>query len=211
MARIPRYARDPEGKRRVILDAAGRLFAAEGYRNVSIRRIAARVGYSPAAIYLHFPGKAQIFQALAEDAFRRFGDLLSTAGPEDDPLQALEERLWRHYEFSKDQPQYFWLMFVDRSVPVYRQRGRFAAIRQGDAEGAELVRRCVESRLLPPGTNPDAAFRVLATAIHGAAVNRLCGRVGGSEADLLARDAMRAALAGLRAGVALESAWGSRR
>jgi AcrR family transcriptional regulator len=211
MPRIPRYARDPEGKRRAILDAAGRLFASEGYRTVSIRRIAARVGYSPAAIYLHFPGKAAIVAALAEDGFQRFAAALSTAGPEDDPLAALEERLWRLYEFSKEQPNYFWLMFVDRSVPALRHRDRFPAARRARAEGAELVRRCVAAGLLPAGTNPEAAFDVLATAIHGAALSRLCGRIPpGSDADVLARDTLRSVLAGLKAGVPLESSRGWR-
>ncbi len=206
MPRIAHYTRDSDAKRRAILDAAARLFAAEGYRHVSMRRIAGRIGYSPAAIYLHFRRKADLVFALAEDGFRRFADLLATAGPEDDPLLALERRLWRYYEFSKEQPQYFWLMFADRSVPALRNRSRFPEMRQASAQGAGFVQRCVDARLLPEGTNSAAAFEVLMTAIYGAAISRLCGRVpAGSDPDALARDTLRAAIAGLRAGVALES------
>jgi AcrR family transcriptional regulator len=206
MPTIVRYRRDPEAKRRAILDAARELFVREGYENVSIRKIAERIDYSPAAIYLHFDGKAEIFLALAEDGFRRFSRAVSPNPDESDLLFALEERFWRHYEFSRKQPEYFWLMFVDRTVPrISRDWERFPVMRQMWAEGVELVRRCIAAGLLPGGTRAEAAFHVLATAIHGAAVNRLCGRVvNRRDGDAVARDTLRAAIAGLRAGVALE-------
>ena len=42
----------------------------KGYQNVSIRKIAERIEYSPAAIYGYFPSKDDIFFALAEEGFR---------------------------------------------------------------------------------------------------------------------------------------------
>lgn len=206
MAFAGRYSRDREGNRRAILHAARELFAADGYRNVSIRRIAERIEYSPAAIYLYFPSKADIFFALAEDGFRRFGHLLASPGPDEDPLLALEGRFWRYYEFSKRHPDYFWLMFVDPAVP---RRGpaweRLPLLEEVHAEGMELVRRSVAAGLLPAGTDAGAACQALSTAIHGAAVSRLGRRpIARDEADLAARNALRAVIGGLRAGVALE-------
>ncbi len=68
-----RQERDREAVRRAILDAARELFVAEGYQNVSIRKIAERIEYSPAAIYSYFPSKDDIFFALAEEGFRLLG------------------------------------------------------------------------------------------------------------------------------------------
>ena len=62
-----RQERDREAVRRAILDAARELFVAEGFQNVSIRKIAERIEYSPAAIYGYFPSKDDIFFALAEE------------------------------------------------------------------------------------------------------------------------------------------------
>ena len=45
-----RQERDREAVRRSILDAARELFVAEGFHNVSIRKIAERIEYSPAEI-----------------------------------------------------------------------------------------------------------------------------------------------------------------
>ena len=69
-----RHVRDRETVRRAILDAARELFVAEGFQNVSIRKIAERIEYSPAAIYGYFPSKDDIFFALAEEGFRLLCD-----------------------------------------------------------------------------------------------------------------------------------------
>src|SRR4249920_3695592 len=74
-----RQHRDREAVRRAILDAARELFVAEGFQNVSIRKIAERIEYSPAAIYGYFPSKDDIFFALAEEGFRLLCD--GGAGP----------------------------------------------------------------------------------------------------------------------------------
>ena len=58
--------------RRAILQAARQLFVKEGYDHVSMRKIAERIDYSPAALYLYFPAKDDIFFALAEEGFRAF-------------------------------------------------------------------------------------------------------------------------------------------
>src|SRR3954464_6495000 len=68
-----RQERDREAVHRAILDAARELFTAEGYHNVSIRKIAERIEYSPAAIYSYFPSKDDIFFALAEEGFHLLG------------------------------------------------------------------------------------------------------------------------------------------
>src|SRR5437773_8646660 len=69
-----RHERDREAVHRAILDAARELFVTEGFQNVSIRKIAERIEYSPAAIYGYFPSKDDIFFALAEEGFRLLGD-----------------------------------------------------------------------------------------------------------------------------------------
>src|ERR1043166_1730389 len=116
-----RHERDREAVRRAILDAARELFVREGYENVSIRKIAERIEYSPAAIYGYFPSKDDIFFALAEEGFRLLCDrgAAARAGQADQPpsLERVRGIFSRLYEFSRDHPEYFALMFVDRSVP----------------------------------------------------------------------------------------------
>src|SRR5512145_1474776 len=112
-----RQEREREAVSRAILDAARDLFVAEGYHNVSIRKIAERIEYSPAAIYGYFPSKDDIFFALAEEGFRMLLEPDPRCAQETDLLQSIRGIFWRVYEFSKAHPEYFALMFVDRSVP----------------------------------------------------------------------------------------------
>ena len=65
-----RQQRDRDRIRQAILTAARELFVSEGYRHVSMRKIADRIEYSPAAIYSYFPSKDDIFFALTEEGFR---------------------------------------------------------------------------------------------------------------------------------------------
>ena len=136
-----RHERDREAVRRAILDAARDLFVTEGYQNVSLRKIAERIEYSPAAIYGYFASKDDIFLALAEEGFRLLGDPqraeAADARRPPSPLDRLRGIFWHFYEFSRQHPQYFLLMFVDHSVPrICREYERFAFAR-------EIKGRCV--------------------------------------------------------------------
>jgi AcrR family transcriptional regulator len=204
-----RQERDRETVHRAILDAARDLFVSEGYANVSIRKIAERIEYSPAAIYGYFPSKDDIFFALAEEGFQLLGkpaERPSEGG--DDPLDHLRHAFWRLYEFSKQHPQYFALMFVDREVPrISQEYERFAFVREVKSRVVDLIRACVDAGVFPRATKPFAAFRVISMAMFGVAVMRLSGRMApGEDPDVLARDALETVIGGLRAGVELQSA-----
>src|SRR5436190_20126066 len=112
-----RQERDREAVRRAILDAARDLFVSEGYANVSIRKIAERIEYSPAAIYSYFPSKDDIFFALAEEGFRLLFTSREPGVERADPLDEVRSMFVHYFEFSKAHPEYFALMFLDRSVP----------------------------------------------------------------------------------------------
>ena len=71
-----RKARQKENLRQEILDAARDLFVREGVENVSIRRIAERIEYSPGTIYLYFNDKAEILKTLCEETFSRLDQKL---------------------------------------------------------------------------------------------------------------------------------------
>src|SRR3977135_3596563 len=48
-------------KRGLILDAARKVFEADGLQGASLRAIAAGAGYTPAALYFHFESKQGIY------------------------------------------------------------------------------------------------------------------------------------------------------
>jgi len=201
-----RQERDREEVRRKILDAAQELFVAEGYRNVSIRKIAEKVEYSPAALYGYFPSKDDLFFALAEEGFRKLFE--ATNDPTvltADPLEAIREGFLRYYRFSRAHPAYFELMFVDRSVPkISREWERFSFVTQMISDVCAVIQRAVDAGVFPANTKPDVAFHILWAAVHGPSTVAVCDRLAPDEnPDALARDTLEVAIAGLRAGVPL--------
>ncbi len=75
---------DPTRER--LLHEAVTLFAARGFRGVSMRDLAQAVGITPPALYNHFPNKEALYRAAVEAAFtesaaRLIGTLESTRPP----------------------------------------------------------------------------------------------------------------------------------
>lgn len=82
---MPRTVKDPEERRRELLEVAMRLFAEEGYDNVSVRAVARAAGVAPGLAYHYFDSKEGMFAAAVEDYARRcaacVNEVLDERGP----------------------------------------------------------------------------------------------------------------------------------
>ncbi|HJU44925.1 MAG TPA: TetR/AcrR family transcriptional regulator [Vicinamibacterales bacterium] len=187
-----------------ILDAARDLFVAEGYQSVSIRKIAERIEYSPAAIYSYFASKDDIFLALADEGFHRLDEKVRSAMRTGDPLEDVRANWWAFYQFSQEQPAYFRLMFIDASVPRITQHWEgFEFLQQmlGNAQAA--IQKAIDAGQLPKTLSPNAAMHMLWAALIGPAIVGIRHRLAtGEDYDALARDVLNATIAGLQAGIA---------
>ena len=116
----PRRTRARRGEgdrlRAEILAAAGRLLAEVGDENaVSIRMIADAVGVTPPSIYLHFPDKDALIEAVCEERFAAFDAALEAAGAgASDPLEALRARGRAYVRFALDNPEHYRVIFMTR-------------------------------------------------------------------------------------------------
>src|SRR5262245_25399447 len=137
-----RQSREREIVRRKILSAARTLFLTEGYSHVSMRKIAEKIEYSPGAIYSYFTSKEDIFFALAEEGLQ-FVRAHCSAALSGSPLDRVREALWRFYTFSKEQSEYFSLIFVDGAVPrISRDWERFSSMRDLRHEIEHDIQQC---------------------------------------------------------------------
>ncbi|WP_166462408.1 TetR/AcrR family transcriptional regulator [Psychrobacillus vulpis] len=98
-----------------IINAARHLFLEEGYQNVSMRKIANKIGYSPTAIYIYFKNKEEILLNLLEEGYNLFYDDLKLAY--DSSLNnSYEVRLFKMCEayihFGLKQPDYYNIIFT---------------------------------------------------------------------------------------------------
>jgi AcrR family transcriptional regulator len=199
-----RQDRERQAVRQAILDAARNLFVTEGYRNVSIRKIAERIEYSPAAIYSYFPSKDDIFFALAEEGFRRLDAKVRSVTSSANPLDEMRALWWAYYEFSKEHREFFELMFVERSVPqITEQWAGLAFVHQMLAFASERIQRCIDAGIFHAGTQADVAMHLIWGALTGPAViGSGCRLAPGEDPDALARDVLEVVIAGLKSGTA---------
>ena len=66
-------------KRGLILEAARDVFMAEGLEGASLRAIAARAGYTPAALYFHFDSKEAIYAEVLQASLAALGRAVDAA------------------------------------------------------------------------------------------------------------------------------------
>jgi len=110
-----RERRDAEkaALRRQIMDAAAELFSTEGYENVSMRKIAQRIGYTPMAIYLYFKDKNDLLDCICEEAFaqlyRSLERLKATANT---PIEGLQGAIKGFIDFAVKHPHHYRATFL---------------------------------------------------------------------------------------------------
>lgn len=117
-----RRAREREALRARIVDVALDIVSQRGPDAPSMRAIAERIEYSPAAIYLHFAGKEDLLKAAVEEGFRRLAACLADAvesqpavehPAEDDLALGLA-----YARFALDNTAWFGLMFQLPTLPA---------------------------------------------------------------------------------------------
>lgn len=107
-----RRAREKEELRQKILDAAGQLFVEEGLASVSIRKIADRIEYSPATIYLYFKDKTDLFSSLCWETFSGLkAELDCLEQQQTDPILGLRKGLRSYIDFGIAHPNHYLLTF----------------------------------------------------------------------------------------------------
>jgi AcrR family transcriptional regulator len=109
-----RREREKEALRQVILDAARELFVVEGYENVSMRRIAEKIEYSPTTIYLYFEDKLSLLYAICEETFWKLEEQMGVIRQEaTDPVDALKRGMRAYVEFGLKHPNHYKLTFIN--------------------------------------------------------------------------------------------------
>src|SRR5215469_11069349 len=101
-----RKLRQKKFLRQEILDAASELFVKEGFENVSMRRIAEKIEYSPTTIYLYFKDKAELLEQVCHETFARLtAHLTRILEQPGDPAEQIEYSPTTIYLYFKDKAE----------------------------------------------------------------------------------------------------------
>lgn len=99
-------------RRGEILAAATRIFLQDGIGAATMRRIAAAIGVSPTALYVYFPDKQAILQAIAEATFADLLRTLQTARTGANPADRFRASLAAYVAFGLQNPDAYRLTFL---------------------------------------------------------------------------------------------------
>jgi AcrR family transcriptional regulator len=108
-----RREREKEELRQEILDAAREMFAKEGFANVSMRKIADKIEYSPTTIYLYFKDKTDLLNQITEESFAKLGQRINEITSRiEDPYFSLREGMRAYIHFGLKHPHHYEVAFI---------------------------------------------------------------------------------------------------
>jgi AcrR family transcriptional regulator len=176
-----RSARKAKGdghlRRAEILEAAERIFLAEGYQGATIRKIADEVGVSSTALYMHFSDKDQILLEICDGAIARLLEANEAiAALNVDPVSRVKLMAEGYVRFALTNPNAYQLVFSSpmQAIAEDKQAATFALGERCFDKFLGVVREIAAAGRLRTGT-PEAAAQVMWAACHGV-VALLIGR-----------------------------------
>jgi len=166
-----RKERHRQGLRRQVLAAADELFARDGYSNVSMRKIAEKIEYSPTTIYRLFRDKADVVDHLIADGYRqvykKYEEILGRRS--DSPLETLNMIIAEYVTFALDNPNHYKLWFETSEIRFVDDHLR---MRHGRTSyrvyhvWLERIDECKAAGLLPD-RDTLTLFQLIWGSVHG--------------------------------------------
>jgi len=156
-------------RRGEILEAAERIFIAEGYQGATIRKIADEVGVSSTALYMHFRDKDEILLEICDGAIAKL--LNSNSEISARPIDAVSRvrlMLDAYMTFALENPNAYQLVFCGQSGLLSEDK-ELATEALGDRcydVFVNTVREISATGRLRTGT-VDSAAQALWAACHG--------------------------------------------
>jgi AcrR family transcriptional regulator len=163
-----RHQREKENLRQTILAAAHEMLVQEGYENISMRKLADKIEYSPTTIYLYFKDKRDLVDALMTEFFTRLKVAHAAVYNEkDDPLTRLKKDIRAYITCALANPNYYRLAFM--ITPSFRKEDYLKPGTPGTdlyLGLRTLVEQCIRKRLFRP-VDVDLATQIIWTMNHG--------------------------------------------
>jgi AcrR family transcriptional regulator len=176
MSIADRKMREREVMKNLILKSAMKLIQKDGIENLSLRGIAEKIEYSPAAVYSYFADKAEIIHALHLKGFDKLYNMQMSVIDIEDPLLRLRKQGEVYMKFALENPEYYDLMFISKgTAEKISEKHEWDAGKRSFELLRENVKECIEKGLLP-GSNYNVAAFAMWSFVHGMAALIIRGR-----------------------------------
>jgi AcrR family transcriptional regulator len=165
-----RKLRQKKFLRQEILDAASELFVKEGFENVSMRRIAEKIEYSPTTIYLYFKDKADLLEQVCQETFARLSAHLTRILEQPgDPLDRLKRGLLAYIHFGLENPHHYRATFM-MPIPDVFDKEKYKKPDSPGMQAFDFLRRCVFDCIASGKfrkDDPEIISQTLWCGVHG--------------------------------------------
>lgn len=99
---------EKDALRKKIIDAASEILINEGYENLSIRKIAAKIEYSPGIIYHYFKDKSEILKFILKKGQSKITKIINEISiNENEPEVAITDVLRKYIEFTLEEKEQY--------------------------------------------------------------------------------------------------------
>ena len=162
-----------------ILEASMKLFVEQGFANVSIRKIADLIEYSPTTVYLYFKDKDEILFELHKIGFQLFDAMNASLESIQNPLLRLRKVGENYLGFGMKHPEYYDLMFVQASPMVTLSEMDCTEWKMGHMAMNQLrdtLDDCMEQGLIAR-TDPGILSLTIWSMMHGLVSLAISGRM----------------------------------
>lgn len=111
-----RRKREIEAMRELIISATKEIIAMEGFENISIRKIANKIEYSPSIIYHYFKDKDEILNSVMKSGYMKIVSAVTKSDCEDlTPTEKLKRMTKDYIEEALKMPDEFLAAQINRS------------------------------------------------------------------------------------------------
>ncbi len=148
-----------------ILSAACDIYLLEGYKGMSMRKIAQKVGISPTAIYRHYENKESLHRQVLREGFRTFDSYLQAALVGKDAMERLNLAAERFFAFATEQKKYYEILFLtmDHTVEHTVKGVLFKDSTISQKFMVDRVRDCMRDGTLKEDDPEEVAMLLLTT------------------------------------------------
>jgi AcrR family transcriptional regulator len=167
---VVRRQQERQQTRARILAAATELLVAEGVDGFSMRKLADRIGYTPTAIYFHFPDRQALLGEVVDGQFMQFRQAFERIGQIADPLQRLRNMGLAYITFALQHPDHYRFMFLTslESIPKGRLVEKGNPSQDCYAYLVETVREGLAAgRFRPELSDVHQLAQMFFSAVHG--------------------------------------------
>ena len=156
---------------REILKAAWEAARADGLAGLSMRDLGSRVGMRAQSLYVYYPSKHAIYDAMFAQANREILDRVSAVPVTGDPVALLRRYTCIYLQFCNEDAERYQLLY-QRTIPGFEPRAESYALA---SEGLEVIRRCLRAC----GVTTSRAFDAWTALISGLAAQQNANEPGG--------------------------------